>query len=131
MTEVGYLGDQVGQHKGQDHKLVVARYGANGEAPESICVECECCNEVVAELFNGEPEPGQYDQFKTECPICGGDDIRVIEVTLAGSGEVVPMFSRLESDGFELPEGIRGSTEDEQVKCRGCEASYLLSYLTR
>lgn len=127
MSVEGYLGNQLGDHV--EHDLRLAWYPAAGR-PESVCVECEGCGEVVAELYNADAEPGPYDSLRTDCPVCGHDDLRVVEVTLTGTGEKIHPFSRLHPDGFELPDGVHGSTEDERVRCRSCDTTILLSQLT-
>lgn len=65
------------------------------------------------------------DDYKTECPDCGGKDLRVIEVTLCESGKTLKgMNVPLMGDGFQFdpndPDIKDCSTEDEKVQCKDC-----------
>lgn len=59
------------------------------------------------------------------CPVCGSNDINVIQVTMVETGEIERMRSPLTKDGFYvLPESGKHykdqSTTDEFVQCGVC-----------
>ena len=50
MSVMGYVGDQLGDHRTHELKLVFY------DERRNVTVECEDCFEVVAELFNADME---------------------------------------------------------------------------
>lgn len=73
-------------------------------------------------------------QWRTTCPICGDDELTVVEVTLVHNGRKVNPGSRLSEHGFEIPQAFElpdGSTKNEFAECRGRPAHrFSLSDLT-
>lgn len=70
-----------------------------------------------------------YDQWRTDCPKCGEEELVVTEVTLAATGKKHSPDAPLMPDGFEVDPGFvldlkDYSTEDERVKCSGCGAEF-------
>lgn len=50
MSVLGYVGDQLGEHRTHELKLVFYDHKRN------VTVECEDCHTVVAELYNADLE---------------------------------------------------------------------------
>lgn len=74
-----------------------------------------------------------YESFKTECPKCKADDVRVIAATLTATGERLEMHSPLSADGFEVPadDDLKDqSTEDERCRCGSCGHEFDLADIT-
>lgn len=71
-------------------------------------------------------EPVRDDaQWRTTCPVCGDEDLLVVEAILVYNGRNTYPDSRLSESGFEVPEAFElpdGSTTEEFVKCLGTPA---------
>ena len=79
-------------------------------------------NITVADIDEVEDADGNNVDYVTTCPHCGAPDALVV---VEANG--VAMHSRLEMDGFEVPDEAANdaansdySTEDEKVECEEC-----------
>lgn len=110
----------------------------NGDKEVSGADFIEACTDVFADEMLVPPSCQPDDQWVTYCPNCHGDGtLRVVEATLAATGDKVHPNTGLSGDGFIVdPEGKLEdlkdqSTEDEVVQCYMCRRKFDLSDLAR
>lgn len=76
---------------------------------------------------------GPFDQWTTSCPVCGGDSLYVVAITLSATGRRMRIHEALHSDGFIVPvdnDRYRDqSTENEKICCDRCRSIFTLDDL--
>jgi len=54
------------------HKITCVCYGAGGQDPDNIALECEDCGMVLIDFNHSDEEDGKEEEEMVACPACGG-----------------------------------------------------------